>query len=101
MPSDLVAAINDFRAEGFSRTNIPGVLQQMPLKADDPPKQLYEDPGPNEDRLFPGDYKHQYLDDNDCRECCDTASSVSLWTVEKAPAGSETSQRSTLEPSPR
>jgi hypothetical protein len=34
VPSDLIAAVNNFRAEGSSKTNIAEVLKQMRLKLD-------------------------------------------------------------------
>jgi hypothetical protein len=35
VPSDLMAAVNNFRAEGSSKTNITEVLKQIRLKLDD------------------------------------------------------------------
>ena len=77
VPGDLLAAVNNFRAEGWSKTNIPAVLQQMRYKLDERRRQQYNDPGPNRDRLFEDDYAHQGTDQDDCRECCDAEYTIS------------------------
>jgi nucleoside phosphorylase len=71
VPGDLMAAVNNFRAEGSSKTNIAEVLKQMRLKLDDERKHQYNDPGPGRDRLFQDTYEHQGTELDDCRECCD------------------------------
>jgi nucleoside phosphorylase len=71
VPSDLMAAVTNFRAEGSSRTNIAEVLKQMRLKLDDERHHQYDDPGPNRDRLFRDTYEHQGTELDDCRVCCD------------------------------
>jgi nucleoside phosphorylase len=47
VPSDLMAAVNNFCAEGSSKTNIAEVLKQMRLKLDDKRHHQYDDPSPN------------------------------------------------------
>jgi nucleoside phosphorylase len=71
VPGDLMAAVNNFRAEGSSKTNIAEVLKQMRLKLDDERQHQYNDPGPGRNRLFQDTYKHQGTKLDDCRECCD------------------------------
>jgi nucleoside phosphorylase len=71
VPGDLMAAVNNFRAEGSSKTNIAEVLKQMRLKLDDERQHQYNDPGPGRDRLFQDTYEHQGTELDDCRECCD------------------------------
>jgi nucleoside phosphorylase len=77
VPGDLMAAVNNFRAEGWSKTNIAEVLKQMRLKLDDKRQHQYDDPGPNRDRLFEDDYEHQGTGLNDCKECCDADHTIS------------------------
>lgn len=71
IPGDLMAAVNNFRAEGWSKTNIPAVLRQMRLKLDEKRRHQYDDPGPSRDRLFGGTYVHRGTELDDCKECCD------------------------------
>ncbi|KAF2627577.1 purine and uridine phosphorylase [Macroventuria anomochaeta] len=71
VPGDLMAAVNNFRAEGWSNTNIAGVLKQMRLKLDEERKHQYNDPGPGRDRLFEDTYEHQGTELDDCKACCD------------------------------
>ena len=47
-----MAAVNNFRAEGWSKTNITEVLKQMRGKLNEEQKHQYDDPGPSRDRLF-------------------------------------------------
>jgi nucleoside phosphorylase len=71
VPGDLMAAVNNFRAEGSSKTNIAEVLRQMRLKLDGERQHQYDDPGPGRDKLFQDTYKHQGTELDDCRVCCD------------------------------
>ncbi|KAE8873266.1 hypothetical protein PTNB73_02417 [Pyrenophora teres f. teres] len=71
VPGDLIAAVNNFRAEGSSKTNIAEVLKQMRLKLDDERQHQYDDPGPGRDRLYQDTYEHQGTELDDCRDCCD------------------------------
>lgn len=66
-----MAAINNFRAEGWSKTKIPEVLKQMRLKLDEKRQHQYNDPGPSCDKLFKDSYEHQGTGLDDCEECCD------------------------------
>ena len=77
VPGDLLAAVNNFRSEGWSKTNIATVLKQMRLKLDAQRRQQYNDPGPNRDRLFQDDYEHQGTDQDDCRDFCDADHTIS------------------------
>jgi len=77
VPGDLMAAVNNFRAEGWSKTNIPEVLKQMRRKLDDNRRDQYNDPGPSRDRLFEDSYEHQGTRDDDCKECCDAEYTIS------------------------
>jgi nucleoside phosphorylase len=52
VPGDLMAAVNNFRTEGWSKTNITEVLKQMRGKLNEEQKHQYNDPGPGRDRLF-------------------------------------------------
>jgi nucleoside phosphorylase len=71
VPGDLMAAVNNFRAEGWSKTNIAEVLKQMRLKLDEEQKHQYDDPGPGRDRLFKDTYEHKGTELDDCKVCCD------------------------------
>lgn len=71
VPGDLMAAVNNFRAEGWSKTNIAEVLKQMRLKLNDEQNRQYADPGPSQDRLFKDTYEHKGTELDDCRVCCD------------------------------
>ncbi|KAL5384079.1 hypothetical protein DPSP01_005554 [Paraphaeosphaeria sporulosa] len=71
VPGDLMAAVNNFRAEGSSQTNITEVLEQMRLRLDNDRQHQYDDPGPGRDRLFKDIYEHQGTELDDCRVCCD------------------------------
>ncbi|ORY05710.1 nucleoside phosphorylase domain-containing protein [Clohesyomyces aquaticus] len=77
VPGDLMAAVNNFRAEGWSHTNIPEVLKQMRLKLDEKRRHQYDDPGPSRDRLFEDSYKHRGTEFDDCKECCDADHTIS------------------------
>ncbi|PSN58709.1 purine and uridine phosphorylase [Corynespora cassiicola Philippines] len=77
VPGDLMAAVNDFRAEGWSKTNISEVLKQMRLKLDEKRQRQYDDPGPSRDRLFEDSYEHKGTEFDDCRECCDADYTIS------------------------
>jgi nucleoside phosphorylase len=77
IPGDLLAAVNNFRAEGWSKTNIAEVLKQMRLKLDEKRQHQYDDPGPNRDRLFEDGYEHQGTEFDDCKECCDADNTIS------------------------
>lgn len=54
-----MAAVNNFRAEGWSKTNINDTLKQMRLKLDEKRQGQYDDLGPIRDRLFEDSYQHQ------------------------------------------
>jgi nucleoside phosphorylase len=71
VPGDLMAAVNNFRAEGWSKTNITGVLKQMRGKLNEEQKHQYDDPGPGRDRLFQDIYEHKGTGLEDCKTCCD------------------------------
>jgi nucleoside phosphorylase len=77
VPGDLLAAINNFRAEGWSRTNIAEVLKQMQGKLDEERKHQYNDPGANADRLFQDNYEHRGTEFDDCSARCDAKYTVS------------------------
>jgi nucleoside phosphorylase len=77
VPGYLMAAVNDFRAEGWSKTNISEVLKQMRLKLDEKRQRQYDDPGPSRDRLFKDSYEHKGTEFDDCRECCDADYTIS------------------------
>ncbi|KAL1598075.1 hypothetical protein SLS59_007085 [Nothophoma quercina] len=68
---DLLAAVNNLRAEGWSKTNVPETLKQMRLKLDEKRQHQYDDPGPTRDRLYEDDYEHQGTEHDDCDKCCD------------------------------
>jgi nucleoside phosphorylase len=70
VPGDLMAAVNNFRSEGSSKTNIAEVLKQMRLKLDDERQGQYDDPGPSRDRLFRDTYEHQGTELDNCKVCC-------------------------------
>jgi nucleoside phosphorylase len=71
VPGDLMAAVNNFRAEGWSKTNITEVLKQMRGKLNEEQKHQYDDPGPGRDRLFQDTYEHKGTELDDCKTCCD------------------------------
>jgi nucleoside phosphorylase len=71
LPGDLLAAVNNFRAEGLSRHKIPEILKHMRLKLDEKRQHQYNDPGPNRDRLYNDNYAHQGTEHDDCKEVCD------------------------------
>ncbi|PVH90056.1 purine and uridine phosphorylase, partial [Periconia macrospinosa] len=77
IPGDLMAAVNNFRAEGCSKTNVSEVLKQMRLRLDDKRRHQYDDPGPSRDRLFEDTYKHQGTELDDCKDCCDADRTIS------------------------
>ncbi|KAF1967813.1 purine and uridine phosphorylase [Bimuria novae-zelandiae CBS 107.79] len=72
-----MAAVNNFRAEGWSNTNIPEFLKQMRLKLDERRLHQYDDPGPIRDKLFQDSYEHKGTEFDDCKECCDTGYTIS------------------------
>jgi hypothetical protein len=82
VPGDLMAAVNNFRAEGWSKTNIGETLKQMRLKLDEKRQGQYDDPGPIRDRLFEDSYQHQGTELDDCRDCCD-ADYASCYTSDR------------------
>jgi hypothetical protein len=65
-----MAAVNDFRAEGWSKTNISEVLKQMRLKLDEKRQHQYDDLGLIRDRLFEDSYEHKGTELDDCKDCC-------------------------------
>lgn len=69
VPGDLIAAVNNFRAEGWSNTSISEELKQMRLKLDEQRKNQYNDPGTTRDRLFEDSYEHQGTELDDCSNC--------------------------------
>lgn len=71
VPGDLLAALNNFRAKGYSRTDVSKVLIEMRGKLDEQRKNQYQDPGPNQDRLYDHKYQHKGSDKDDCKVCCD------------------------------
>ncbi|PSN58704.1 purine and uridine phosphorylase [Corynespora cassiicola Philippines] len=77
VPGDLMAAVNNFRAEGWSKTGIAETLKQMRLKLDEKRQGQYDDPGPTRDRLFEGSYEHQGTELDDCKDCCDADRTIS------------------------
>jgi nucleoside phosphorylase len=77
VPSDLMAAVSNFRAEGWSSTNIPQTLKQMRLKLDEKREHQYDDPGPSRDRLFENSYEHKGTEFDDCKDCCDADYTIS------------------------
>lgn len=77
VPGDLMAAVNNFRAEGWSKTNIGETLKQMRLKLDEKRQGQYDDPGPIRDRLFENNYQHQGTEVDDCKGCCDADNAAS------------------------
>jgi nucleoside phosphorylase len=77
VPGDLMAAVNNFRAEGWSKTNIPEVLTQMRLRLDEKRRHQYDDPGPTRDRLFEDTYEHRGTKFDDCKESCDQDYTIS------------------------
>lgn len=77
VPGDLLAALNNFRAEGRSKTNIPETLRQMRLKLDERRQHQFDDPGPTRDRLFEDVYDHQGTKLDDCKDCCDADQTIS------------------------
>lgn len=92
VPGDLMAAVNDFRAEGWSKTNILEVLKQMRLKLDDKRQRQYDDPGLIFDRLFEDSYEHKGSELDDCKDCCDAD-----YTISRSQRG-ESAYRSLDEP---
>lgn len=77
IPGDLLAALNNFRGEGWSRTNIPLTLKKMRLKLDERRQHQFDDPGPTRDRLFEDEYDHQGTELDDCKDCCDADQTIS------------------------
>ncbi|KZM25280.1 uncharacterized protein EKO05_0001793 [Ascochyta rabiei] len=71
IPGDLLAAVNNYRAEGWSQTNIPEILGQMRGKLDEKRQHQYDDPGPIRDVLYKDNYEHQGTEYDDCKQCCD------------------------------
>ncbi|KAJ8118514.1 hypothetical protein OPT61_g522 [Boeremia exigua] len=71
IPGDLLAAVNNLRSAGRSKTNIPETLKQMRLKLDEKGQHQYDDPGPTRDRLYADDYEHKGTEHEDCDKCCD------------------------------
>ncbi|KAF2829005.1 purine and uridine phosphorylase [Ophiobolus disseminans] len=77
VPGDLMAAVNNFRAEGWSKTNIGETLKQIRLKLDEKRQGQYDDPGPIRDRLFEDSYEHQGTELDDCKDCCNADYTIS------------------------
>ncbi|PSN62773.1 purine and uridine phosphorylase, partial [Corynespora cassiicola Philippines] len=77
VPGDLMAAVNNLRAEGWSKTGIAETLKQMRLKLDEKRQGQYDDPGPTRDRLFEDGYEHQGTEFDDCKDCCDADRTIS------------------------
>ncbi|KAG9196831.1 hypothetical protein G6514_003944 [Epicoccum nigrum] len=77
IPGDLLAAVNNFRADGRSKTNIHETLKQMRLKLDEERQHQYDDPGPTRDRLYEDGYEHQGNEHDDCEKCCDVEHTTS------------------------
>jgi nucleoside phosphorylase len=77
IPGDLLAAVNNFRAESSSQTNISETLGQMRRKLDDKQEHQYDDPGPVRDRLYEDDYEHAGTEHDDCKDCCDADHTIS------------------------
>jgi hypothetical protein len=50
VPGDLLAALNNFQAEGWFNTNVPETLRQMRLKLNEKQQHQFDDPGPTLDR---------------------------------------------------
>lgn len=71
VPGDLMAAVNNFRADGWSKTNIADVLKEMRLNLDGEQQHQYDDPGPGRDKLFKDTYEHKSTKLDDCKVCRD------------------------------
>ncbi|KAJ4365365.1 hypothetical protein N0V95_000512 [Ascochyta clinopodiicola] len=71
IPGDLLAAVNNYQSEGWSKTNISEVLTQMRGKLDEKRQHQYDDPGPIRDVLYKDGYQHQGTEYDDCKDCCD------------------------------
>lgn len=69
--SELLAAVNNFRAQGWSKTNIAETLKQMRLKSNPARQHQYRYPGPIRDRLFNDEYEHNGTELDNCIDCCD------------------------------
>ncbi|KAH7061763.1 nucleoside phosphorylase domain-containing protein, partial [Paraphoma chrysanthemicola] len=77
VPGDLLAALNNFRAKGWPKTNVPETLRQMRLKLDEKRRHQVDDPGPTRDRLFEDEYDHHGTELDDCKDCCDADYTIS------------------------
>jgi nucleoside phosphorylase len=77
VPGDLLAAVNNFRAKGWSKTNFAEVLKEMRIKLDEKRLHRYDDPGAIRDRLFEDSYSHQGTELDDCNNCCDADHTIS------------------------
>ncbi|KAH8723846.1 nucleoside phosphorylase domain-containing protein [Phaeosphaeriaceae sp. PMI808] len=77
IPGDLLAAVNNFRAQGWSKMNVSEILKQMRGKLDEKQKHQYDDPGPNRDRLYEDEYEHKGTELDDCKVCCDPDYTIS------------------------
>jgi nucleoside phosphorylase len=77
VPGDLLAAVNNFRSEGWPRPDIAPILQQMRSQLDEDRRRQFDDPGETRDRLYRDDYVHQGDHDVDCKDCCDADETVS------------------------
>lgn len=58
VPSDLLAAVNNFRLKGWTKTNISKVLKEMRGKLDRKQQHQYDNPSLNRGRLFDDSYRH-------------------------------------------
>lgn len=79
VPGDLMAAVNNFRAQGRSKStaDVSEALKHMRRKLDSDRQRQYDDPGPIRDRLFEDGYEHQGTAADDCRDCCDADYTIS------------------------
>jgi nucleoside phosphorylase len=77
VPGKLLAAVNNLRAEGWSRVDVSEVLRQMRHKLGLKRHGQYDDPGSDCDRLYKDDYEHKGTEHDDCADCCDLIFSLS------------------------
>lgn len=77
-PRPLLSATNSLESRHSMSpgTKIPNILQEMRKKIHQSKQAQFEDPGPEEDRLFHEDYHHhQRFQDQDCEGNCDPGQS--------------------------
>jgi len=77
IPADLMATVNDFRAEGWSKTNISEVLKEMHLKLDKKRQRQYDDPCLIYNMLFEYSYEYKGYELDDCKDCCNIDYTIS------------------------